>query len=370
MDILHKFDSDNLYIINVLKKIAVSFNINIYLVGGAVRDALLNVTLKDLDFCLNCDPKDILSSLPFHEYSYNKEFKTAKVKYKNKIIDLIFIRKEQYLYNGALPKVEEGNLYDDLYRRDFTINSLAYDIKNENVIDYFSGIDDIRNKKIKKIHENSYAEDGTRIFRAVKYKARYGFSYGDEEEIKEEIKTQFLSLLSNDRIVKEMLMLLKEDSWIDDIIELSNLNIIDIDRAKLKENYSQLNLEDYEDRLLKLILCINDKKWMKYFTYNSIINKSLRAAILNFTEKKVLSNLIDSESNYEIYSILNKLNLYDYKFLMSENKVMYKVINYNKNLSVVSPSISGQDLVSYGYKGKEIGKIIKDNLKFRLNTLV
>jgi tRNA nucleotidyltransferase/poly(A) polymerase len=370
MDILQKFESDNLYIINVLKKIALSLNINIYLVGGAVRDALLNVPLNDLDFCLDCDPKDILKLLPFHDYSYNEEFKTAKVKYKNTIIDLIYIRKEHYTRSGSLPKVEKGNLYEDLYRRDFTINALAYDIKNQNIMDFFSGLDDLKNKKIKKVHEGSFSEDGTRIFRAVKYKVRYGFLYEDEEEIKKEIKTGFLSLLSNDRIIKEVLLLLKEENWPDAIIELSNLNIMGIDKTKLKKNHYQFDLKNYDDRLLKLILCISDKKYLQYFIENSIINKKLRTAILNFAENKLLNNLIASESNYEIYSILNKLTSYDFKLLMSENITMYKVINYIKNLSSVTPSISGQELASGGYKGKKIGEIIENNLRFRLNTLV
>ncbi|MFA6940314.1 MAG: CCA tRNA nucleotidyltransferase [Clostridiaceae bacterium] len=370
MDILQKFDSCSLYIINELKKIAISQNINIYLVGGAVRDSILNIPVKDLDFCLDCDPKELLPKLPFDKYLYNKEFKTAKVKYKDKIIDLILMRKEYYNYSGALPKVEKASLYDDLFRRDFTINSLAYDIKNNNIIDYFSGIDDIINRKIRKIHKNSYNEDGTRIFRGIKYKVRYDFVYEDEEEIKKEVRSKFTSILSNDRIVKEILILLKEDKWTKQVLELSYLNILDLDIIKFNENYSFLNLQNHEDRLIKLILCIKDIHKINYFIDNSIINKKLRKAILNFVEKEILKSLILSNNNYQIYSILSKLTPYDFKFLMSDDKVLYKVINFNKNLVSLSSSLSGQDLKLLGYKGKEIGDIIKRDLKFRLNTLV
>ncbi|MDV3427692.1 MAG: CCA tRNA nucleotidyltransferase [Bacillota bacterium] len=370
MDILQKLDYDNLYIINELKKIAVKQNINIYLVGGAVRDSLLGIPVKDLDFCLDRDPDEILDLLPFDEFSYNKEFKTAKARYKDKIIDLILMRKEYYKYSGALPKVEKAGLYDDLFRRDFTINSLAYDIKNNKIIDYFSGIDDIINKKIRKIHINSYNEDGTRIFRGIKYKVRYDFIYEDEEEIKKEIRSHFLSLLSNDRIVKEILLLIKEDKWADQVLELSYLKIVDIDIDKFNESYSFLNLENHEDRLIKLILCIKDIEILNYFIDNSIINKKLRKAVSNFAEKEILKKLILCSSNYQIYSVLNRLTAYDFKFLMSDDKVLYKVINFNKNLLSFSSSLSGQDLELLGYKGKEIGDIIKRDLKFRLNTLV
>lgn len=370
MDILKKFNSIDLYIINELKKIAVNENLNIYLVGGAVRDSLLNIPVKDLDFCLDCDPKEIINLLPFDECSYNKEFKTAKAKYKDKIIDLILIRKEHYKYSGALPKVEMAGLYDDLFRRDFTINSLAYDIKNNKIIDYFSGIDDIINRKIRKIHKNSYNEDGTRIFRGVKYKVRYDFIYEDEEEIKKEIGSQFTSKLSNDRIIKEVILLLKEDKWAEQVLELFYLNILDIDITKFNENYSFLNLQNHEDRLIKLILSVKDIKWINYFIDNSIINIKLRKAILNFAEKKILNNLILSKSNYQIYSVLNRLTPYDFKLLMSDDKVFFKVINYNKNLSAVSSSLSGEKLKLSGFNGKDIGDIIKKDLKFKLNTLV
>lgn len=187
MNILKSFTKGEIAIIEAIRDLCIKKGVKAYIVGGAVRDAILKNKIKDIDICVNYNPNSIVTQLKgIKYYKYYKNFQTAAVTFQNGVcIDLIRCRKEYYKRHGDLPKVEPSDIYDDLYRRDFTINSLAYDIVGNSILDIYGGIGDIKNKVLKKIHFNSYREDPTRIFRAVKYCVRYGFYLEDKWEKKE-----------------------------------------------------------------------------------------------------------------------------------------------------------------------------------------
>ncbi|MCS7245216.1 MAG: hypothetical protein N2504_03600 [candidate division WOR-3 bacterium] len=158
-------------------------NLELYIVGGYVRDKLLGIESNDIDIVLV--PKSNVN-LEFekainyflkqgYELIFKSLFFTAKFRKDNLILDLTVARKENYEYNGALPKVEiTGSLYEDLKRRDFTINAIAMDFKG-NIIDIFNGIEHLRKRIL--IPINSFLDDPTRIFRAIKYAKKYNLTY-------------------------------------------------------------------------------------------------------------------------------------------------------------------------------------------------
>jgi tRNA nucleotidyltransferase/poly(A) polymerase len=121
LDILSGFNDEELYIVNSIERICRIKDIKSYVVGGAVRDILLHVNVKDIDICLNEDPIVVLKSLGgVHKFKYYDEFQTASIIFNNGIsIDLIRCRKEVYLKPGMLPKIIPSDIKDDLYRRDF-----------------------------------------------------------------------------------------------------------------------------------------------------------------------------------------------------------------------------------------------------------
>ena len=154
-------------------------NLEIFLVGGALRDILLEIPPKELDFCINGEInefKEFLNNDKQMKIIKVSEFETYKVLFKDKIYDFSVTRKESYIHKGSLPKIDAFNvpIETDLKRRDFTINSIAMNINSDinNLIDPLNGLKDLKNKIIKVNHDESFKDDPTRAYREVKFSKR------------------------------------------------------------------------------------------------------------------------------------------------------------------------------------------------------
>lgn len=175
-------DAQCLVIIKKVGQLADSQGIRAYLVGGFVRDIVLKRRNLDVDIVVEGDAIKLAMQLAVKEHAplmTYPPFKTATVLFKNGVrLDLTTARKERYPYPGALPVVEKGTIRDDLFRRDFTINATAAVINKEDfgsVVDYFAGLADIKAKKVRVLHDQSFIDDPTRILRAVRFEQRFGF---------------------------------------------------------------------------------------------------------------------------------------------------------------------------------------------------
>lgn len=381
MNIFKSFTKDEIYVINAVRDLCVRRNIKAYIVGGAVRDAILKNKVKDIDICLNCDPGSIIVELKgVKYYKYYKNFQTAAVTFQNGIhIDLIRCRKEHYRKYGELPEVESSDIYDDLYRRDFTINSLAYDIVENNILDIYGGIDDIKNKVLRKIHFNSYREDPTRIFRAVKYSVRYGFYLEDKLEIEKCITENIFNTISNDRIVKEIYSLCSEINWIKNINLCSILGIFNIDGQALKVKYSDYEKElisiykNVDIRILRLAYSLKDEVYVNILIENSILNRKLKNTVKYFSQNlhKVINFMKNTLDNYELYQLLKGMNDYELVFLSWYYELKYKIYNYIDNISTYKLSLNGTDIIALGIReGKSIKRILNNIMKLELNTVL
>ncbi|MGC8970974.1 MAG: hypothetical protein ACP5K2_02070 [bacterium] len=160
-------------------------DIPIYLVGGTLRDILLGLKIKDIDLVVETSVDRFLEYIE----SLNKKGRLLKRFYTFKFsvshkdiehIDIAIARKEVYPKPGALPLVEPGKIKEDLYRRDFTINALAIPIysnkKIGEILDPLGGTRDLENRIIRVLHDKSFIDDPTRIFRAVRFSVRLGFT--------------------------------------------------------------------------------------------------------------------------------------------------------------------------------------------------
>ncbi|RFM21957.1 CCA tRNA nucleotidyltransferase [Clostridium botulinum] len=309
-------------------------NIKIYIIGGAIRDIILNNKINDIDICLEGEPKELIYRMKnIKEYIYYDEFHTSTIKFQNNIqIDLIGCRKEKYEYEGALPKITLSNIKNNLERRDFTINALAYDIVEDKILDFFNGMEDLRKGKIIKIHNNSYMEDGTRIFRAIKYSIRYGFKIEDEKEIRESITKGTLKNISNDRIVSELYSLCTEENWIEAIKQCYKYNLLDIDLNLLGLENILLDYSNIYVRILNVLYSIKGEHGQSIFIDNSFLDKDLRKPIDKYLQNKEIYSLSlsNAKDNYEIYKILSKTYSFERVLLAWNLKFRYKVYNYEK----------------------------------------
>ncbi len=160
--------------------------LRVYLVGGVVRDLLLGYKTLDLDLAVEGDPPDTsVSGLAraladeLHGSAVtHRRFGTAKLTAGALTVDLAMARTERYPRPGALPVVQPGTIHDDLSRRDFTINAIAIALAAPTfgaVIDPLGGRADLDAGLIRVLHEGSFRDDPTRILRALRYQARFGF---------------------------------------------------------------------------------------------------------------------------------------------------------------------------------------------------
>jgi tRNA nucleotidyltransferase (CCA-adding enzyme) len=168
-----------------VQAVAASYR-GVYLVGGFVRDLLLGERNLDIDIAVEGDgvefARELAAKLSGRVRSHPK-FQTAVVIAPGACgqerfrVDVASTRTEFYDFPAALPKVEHASIRQDLARRDFTVNAMAVSLKPEDfgvLLDYFGGMADLEKKRIRVLHNLSFIEDPTRIFRAVRYESRYG----------------------------------------------------------------------------------------------------------------------------------------------------------------------------------------------------
>lgn len=220
-----------LKMIKVIGSEADALGMNAFLVGGLVRDLLLDRKNYDLDIVVEGDAMHfgkILAGKIGGTLVVHKKFGTATLvndwpswlgeslypdnKFK---IDIATARKEVYKAPAALPTVQFSSLKDDLYRRDFTINAMAANINKERFglfIDFFGGMKDLKKKAIRALHDRSFIDDPTRIFRAVRFEQRFGFEIEKHTEylIKHAVKQKMFRRTENQRIRDELILILKE----------------------------------------------------------------------------------------------------------------------------------------------------------------
>ncbi|PKB57121.1 MAG: hypothetical protein BZY73_04835 [SAR202 cluster bacterium Casp-Chloro-G3] len=189
----------------------------VYLVGGPVRDVLLGAPTTDLDFVLEGDAPQLASELArelgWHLVVHDR-FGTATVSHEDCHIDLVTARQEVYSAPGALPEVSPGTIHDDLARRDFSINTLALPLFQSvpQPIDEHHGIDELGKGLIRTLHPLSFADDPTRMLRAVRYEQRFGFALEIESKahLRHALASGYMDAVSGDRLRHELERILAE----------------------------------------------------------------------------------------------------------------------------------------------------------------
>jgi len=186
-----------------------------YLIGGSIRDLLLHVPSPDLDLCVVGDgiafARSLARELGAPTLTEDRRFLTAKITAPAGAVDVITARREVYPHPGALPRVTPGAIEDDLARRDFTVNAMAVRLgRTWRLLDPFRGSADLRPRRLRVLHDRSFADDPTRLLRAARYAARLGFHMERHtlSLARQSVSAGCLDTVSGDRIRRELLLLL------------------------------------------------------------------------------------------------------------------------------------------------------------------
>ena len=235
---------------------AAALNMPCYLVGGFVRDLLLNKPVNDLDIVLEGDAIKLGKSLvkkfggkltPHDKFQTAIWFLPETFNLQAATLDLITARKETYKDPGALPTVMPAAIEDDLRRRDFTINAMAIRIDGDHfgeMLDPLHGQADLEKRIIRVLHPRSFIDDPTRIFRAIRYEGRYSFNLDFEtlNQISPEALA-VISQLSGERIRHELDLIFEEQGASQMILRVASLgilNAIHLEMLPLNLSYADL----------------------------------------------------------------------------------------------------------------------------------
>lgn len=350
-------------VIYSVAQVAEKKNINIYIIGGIVRDLILHNTIKDIDIVVESDAiefcKSLEESLDCKIITVQENLRTAKVLFFNDIeIDFASTREEKYEKSGFLPVAYNFGcpLKKDVMRRDFTINTLAISLTGESkysLVDYCDGYNDLLNKKIRVLHNKSFVDDPSRIIRALKFQVRFDF------EIEENTNNLLKQYLDNvdysmplERIKSEFRQYFS--------IEKKGLyfKIIDTKAYKLISDNPFINFDENFFKNLDLNYLYNkDELWFVYIVL-LIVNSKIAYERLNMSafEKKIIKevqellllyplNIEDKKFLYKTFNDRIDLSILIY-YVMTQDKAVkhfYDVLNEIKVL------ITGKDLIELGF---------------------
>ncbi len=226
--------SYSLRIIHQLSHLAGERGLRTYLVGGGAREVLrgfvqqispekLRYFLFDLDLAVEGDSLALAKAAKDRyggDFIYNERFRTAKwTTSAGHSVDLATCRREEYPAPGSLPEVvSEAEIFEDLLRRDFSVNSLALSINADDfgsLIDPTGGVGDIFGKVLRVLHESSFFEDPTRMIRAVRYSTRLDYKMDEQTTalFQYGVEEGFLDTVSPERIRYELECILNEEVW-------------------------------------------------------------------------------------------------------------------------------------------------------------
>jgi len=209
-----------------------------YIVGGCVRDRILNRTPNDWDICTNCSPEKMLEIFScFKVIPTGLKHGTVTVVIDKENYEVTTYRIDGEYIDGRHPEEVKftNNLKEDLKRRDFTVNAMAYNDK-EGLIDHLGGIDDIFNKKIKCVGDpiKRFSEDYLRMIRGVRFSTQLGYSLDDDTFKAIKNLSKNIAGISTERIREELNKILLSTTPSDGIILLNTTNLLEVILPELK----------------------------------------------------------------------------------------------------------------------------------------
>ncbi len=392
--LINKLPKENVILLRKIGKLADTFGVEAYIVGGVVRDIFLGRHNLDIDILVEKDAigfaKFVSAKLKAKLVKYPKFLTATIILPKGKKIDFATARREVYLMPGALPLVTPGAIQEDLARRDFTINALAVKINNNSfgeLFDYFSSVKDIKNKNVRVLHDLSFIDDPTRIFRAVRFAKRFDFQIEKHTQalIKNALKKKAFLSIKPQRMWNELRLILNEPKPKKYILELSKYDLNFINRG-LKFNRESQKLFDEIDLILNqhkkyeeiygsvdsaIIYFIALVSYLKEDTLKKIawkfsINNRYRKSLFFYKgidRKKIHRELFGKRIKPStIFKNLNRFNLEILLLLKAasvDRAVRNKIDRFLKEYQYVKTSLTGNDLKKAGVAP---GKKFKDVL--------
>jgi len=377
-----------------------------YVVGGFVRDLLLKQENLDVDVVIEGDgivfAKAFASRYGVRTRVFQK-FKTAVLIFPDDFkVDVATARTEYYDAPAALPVVEYSSIKMDLYRRDFTINTLAVKLNPREfgtLLDFFGATRDLKERRITVLHNLSFVEDPTRVFRAIRFEQRFGFRISKltTNLIHNAVKNNFFDRLSGPRLFHELLLILREENPIPAIARLAELNLLQAIHPRLWfDEGTRAMLESVRAVLAWFDLSYLEEKfdrWLVYFLglVEPLAPEELKEMLSRFKlppklEAAILQGKTEADaallklfrlgepSRSQIYRLLSPIGTEYLLYMMAKSRqeASKRAISlFFTHLKHLKPEVKGRDLLALGFRpGPLIKEILNMLHEARLNEVV
>lgn len=393
-----------------ISTVAETSGVRVFVVGGFVRDLLLRKNNLDIDLVVEGDGIAFARAFAEHHacrIRSHKKFGTAVVIFPDDFkVDIASARTEFYHQPAALPTVEHASIKMDLFRRDFTINTLAIALTESNygeLVDFFGGQRDLKDKAIRVLHNLSFVEDPTRVFRAVRFEQRLGFHIGRPTEhlLRNAVRLGFVEKVGGFRLFHELELILREPEPWPAIARLGGFKLLQFIHPDIELDQG---LEESFREAAKAIswheLLFTREPSASWMVYLQCLVSQLEppalgqlcqqlavpqeiAALLCVEREKIQEAFIFLRRRArrggelpasELYGMLNPLSIEAILFLVarSPSETMRKWISqYVTRLQYVSIELNGNDLQQLGVAaGPQYKEIFQALLKARLDGKV
>lgn len=369
----------NLLSLNILKRFKKEFSNeldNFYIVGGAVRNALIGTKIGDIDICSKLSPQENINlcrakGIPYFETGI--EFGTITILLDKEQIEITSLRKD-IKTDGRKAVVSFGHsLEEDAARRDFTINALYLDF-NGNLHDFFDGKSDLANKVLRFIGnpKQRIKEDYLRILRFYRFAAQLpGFQLDEISKIATKELFSNINNLAKPRVRQEYFKLMNGKNFATILTYLHDNNLLqNLYGFKTKDSVLPKRLEQISFPLAKLLffvpLEIEQKNFLEVITTNfALTRKEKKLILLIYNESEIIFKPIKQEDlNYLIAFHPLEIALFLLEISYSHNFIAEKEFNFARNyiISTKVPEfpISAKDLFAYKLPQKEFSSILRN----------
>lgn len=393
-------------LLRTIGEVAQRHNMRAYAVGGFVRDLMLHIRNLDLDIVVEGDgiafAKQLAKELQ-GEVRVHKKFNTALILLPGgQRIDIATARLEYYDYPAAMPTVELSSLKLDLFRRDFTINAMAIHLNPDTfgtLADFFNCQNDLKDRKIRVLHNLSFVEDPTRIFRAIRFEQRMGFAIGQHTErlIKNAVKMDLFDRFFGYRFFGELKLMLSEENPLPAIKRLAGFGLLQFLHPKLTFHPRQETLldevgraltwhrllfldepcEQWEIYLLALMTGLQAKDLAVFCERFEVPARSRQLLVKEKIETGKVATVLRRAvpaANSAIYHLFENCRTEGLLLLMGlvRKKAAKKAISlYVTDLRQAETELTGDDLKAMGYPvGPLYGEMLRVLLDARLDNVV
>ncbi len=405
-----QLDREVMVLLQQIGTVAEELGFHAFVVGGFVRDLLLQIRNLDLDIVIEGEgihfAKEFAGRMNAVVRTHRK-FGTATVILPSGMrIDIATARLEYYEYPAAMPTVELSSIKLDLYRRDFTINAMAIHLNPERfgtLVDFFNSQNDLKRQRISVLHNLSFVEDPTRIFRAIRFEQRLDFQITKHSVklIKNAVQMKLFDRFFGPRFFNELQLILSEDNPIPALRRMAEFDLfkflwpdlhhkIKVDRRfthvltqanKAVSWFKLLYLDEQLEQWIVYLLSIMSRAGVK-----EVMNFCRRFELPERVEKKLVRQKAEADrisidmlrrpymKPSEIYWLLNDLENEGLLYLMAiaRKKSIQKAISqYVTRLDGEQPMITGKDLQELGYRpGPLFRTMLNHVIESQLNGVI